>query len=213
MDIVFILLFSLGAGIFFSVLNPLRATLLLPVPSFCFSGSLTSCSRIIGCGSLISCRSTTLFVTYAGIVSYRFFFEESEKKKVRSAFSQYLHPALIAQMLTNPEGIQSGRGRKRAYGFVRRHSRIYGPFRKPHPWPVGGIAQRISNGNDRGDFQEIGERLDKYIGDAIMAFWGAPYPQVDHAVRACRTGLDMLNACTACKRVGIPEACRVSILA
>ena len=35
---------------------------------------------------------TTLFVTYAGIVSYRFFFEEGEKKKVRSAFSQYMHP-------------------------------------------------------------------------------------------------------------------------
>jgi adenylate cyclase len=33
--------------------------------------------------------------------------------------------------------------------------------------------------------------LDKYIGDAIMGFWNSPYPQPDHAIRACSTALDM----------------------
>jgi adenylate cyclase len=36
--------------------------------------------------------------------------------------------------------------------------------------------------------------LDKYIGDAIMAFWGAPYPQPEHAELACRTGIEMIHA-------------------
>jgi len=40
-------------------------------------------------------------------------------------------------------------------------------------------------------FRNLGT-LDKYIGDAIMAFWGSPFPQQDHASRACRCALEMM---------------------
>jgi class 3 adenylate cyclase len=41
-------------------------------------------------------------------------------------------------------------------------------------------------------FKNLGT-LDKYIGDAIMAFWGSPYPQNDHALRACHCALEMIH--------------------
>src|SRR3981189_3861505 len=41
-------------------------------------------------------------------------------------------------------------------------------------------------------FHNLGT-LDKYIGDAIMAFWGSPYPQTDHAYRACACALEMVR--------------------
>lgn len=41
-------------------------------------------------------------------------------------------------------------------------------------------------------FRNLGT-LDKYIGDAIMAFWGSPYPQQDHALRACHCALEMID--------------------
>jgi adenylate cyclase len=193
MDIAVILLFSLGAGIFFSVLDPVRATLLLGSSLFLFSWLtyfLFAHYRIWVADFL---PMTTLFITYAGIVSYRFFFEEGEKKKVRSAFSQYMHPALIAQMLNNPEGIQLGGEEKELTALFADIRGFTTLSENLTPAQLVELLNEYLTEMTEVIFKNWGT-LDKYIGDAIMAFWGAPYPQVDHAVRACRTGLDMLNA-------------------
>ncbi len=155
-DIAFIILFSLGAGMLISILSPLRATLVLAsslVLYFLLTYHLFAQYRIWIADFL---PMSTLGITYAGIVSYRFFFEEGEKKKVRSAFSQYMHPGLIAQMLSSPEVPPLGRGRKGADGFICGHSRIYHPLRRAHACQACRPAQRVSFRNDRVDLQELG---------------------------------------------------------
>jgi len=192
MDIAFILLFSLGAGIIFSILDPLRATLLLGGSLFLFSWFTYILFAHYRMWVVDFLPMTTLFVTYAGIVSYRFFFEESEKKKVRSAFSQYMHPGLISQMLSNPEGLRLGGEEKELtalFADIRGFTTLSETLT---PAQLVELLNEYLTEMTELIFKNWGT-LDKYIGDAIMAFWGAPYPQTDHAVRSCRTGLEMLN--------------------
>ena len=192
-DIAFILLFSLGAGSLFSVLSPLRATLLLTGSLFLYfwlTYYLFAHYRMWVADFL---PMTTLFVTYAGIVSYRFFFEEGEKRKVRSAFSQYMHPGLINQMLNRPEALRLGGEEKELTALFADIRGFTTLSENLTPSQLVDLLNEYLSEMTELIFKNWGT-LDKYIGDAIMAFWGAPYPQTDHALRACRTGLEMLQA-------------------
>ena len=192
-DVAFIILFSLGAGILISVLNPLRATLLLAgslLLYFWLSYYLFANYRMWVADSP---PMATLAVTYGGIVSYRFFFEEGEKKKVRSAFSQYMHPGLINQILNRPEALRLGGEEKELtalFADIRGFTTLSEDLA---PAQLVDLLNEYLSTMTELIFKNWGT-LDKYIGDCIMAFWGAPYPQTDHAFRACRTGLEMLQS-------------------
>jgi adenylate cyclase len=192
-DIAFIMLFSLGAGLLISVLNPLRATLFLSgslVAFFWLTNYLFAHYRMWIADFL---PMTTLFITYAGIVSYRFFFEEGEKKKVRSAFSQYMHPAVIAQMLNSPDGLRLGGEEKDLTALFADIVGFTTLSESLTPSQLVDLLNEYLTEMTEVIFKNWGT-LDKYIGDAIMAFWGAPYPQSDSALRACRSGIEMLQA-------------------
>jgi adenylate cyclase len=192
-DIVIIVLFSLGGGFLMTALSPLRATLLVSGSLFAYFWLTYYLFAHLRVWIADFLPMTTLVVTYAGIISYRIFFEEAEKKRVRSAFSQYLHPRLIEQMLTHPETFRLGGEEKELTALF---SDIRGFTALSETLPPAQLVDLLNE-----YFTEMSEvifrnwgTLDKYIGDAVMAFWGAPYPQDDHALRACRTGLEMIRS-------------------
>jgi adenylate cyclase len=191
-DIGFMLLFSLGAGLLFSFLSPLRATVLLTGSLFAYFWLTYYLFARHNMWITDFLPMNTLFVTYAGIISYRFFFEEGEKRKVRSAFSQYMHPALITQMLNRPEALRLG-GEEKDLTAVFADIRGFTTLSETlAPSQLVDLLNEYLSAMTKLIFKNWGT-LDKYIGDAIMAFWGAPYPQTDHALRACRTGLEMIQ--------------------
>ena len=135
LDIGFIILFSLGAGLLFSVLNPLRATAFMGGSLFLFfwlTYYLFAHYRMWVADFL---PLATLSVTYAGIVSYRFFFEEGEKKEGPGSLLPVLASRTHQSDADEPGRAPAGRRREGAYGFIRGHPWIYCPFREPSRLP------------------------------------------------------------------------------
>lgn len=131
-----------------------------------------------------------LLLIFLAQIFYQYFLESKEKRFIRQTFKYYLAPEVVEEILKNPEKIKLGGERKEItilFSDIRGFTSL---SEKSSPEE----AVRILNEY----FTAMGEIinknqgvLDKFIGDAIMAFWGAPQKIENHAEMACRTALEM----------------------
>jgi len=133
----------------------------------------------------------TITLTFTAVMAYRYMTEEKDRKFLQSTFKQYLSPELIDMMYTQKRRPQLGgdEGIRTAYftdieGFSTFSEKLGSPTRL-----VELLNEYLSAMTDI-LLARYGT-LDKYEGDAIIAFFGAPVPMEDHALQACRTALDM----------------------
>lgn len=132
------------------------------------------------------------FSMYFGITIFKYFTEEREKKKVKSAFQYYLNPAVINQLMEHPERLKLGGDKKNLTVFfsdVRGFTTISESL---SPEKLTALLNEYFTPMTEIILESNG-LLDKYIGDAIMAVWGAPIPLEDHADRALISSLKMLD--------------------
>ncbi len=132
-----------------------------------------------------------IFLTLLATISWRFLVEEAERRKTKRAFSQYLSPAVMEQVLADPEEYLRLGGRRYEATVLFSDIRGFTTFSEAlTPEALGTLLNRYMTPMTDIVFGH-GGTLDKYIGDAVMAFWGAPLLQPDHALRACRAALEM----------------------
>ena len=126
-----------------------------------------------------------------GLVAvYRALVEEKEKRKVRGAFQQYLSPEVVRRLLENPDLVKP---RKTEITVMFTDIRSFTTIsEKLDAQELATLLNEYLTGMTRTIFRHSGT-LDKYIGDAVMAFWGAPFKQPGHATDACRAALDMIE--------------------
>ncbi len=190
-DVGFIVLFGLGFGAWFARARPLVSTLslVLALAGFACFGYFSFAAW--GKWTSFVIPAATLVANYAAITSFRMIFEEREKRKIRKTFSQYLSPGVIALIEKDPQKyIRPG-------GETKELTVMFSDIRGFTTLSEGMTADELVRllNEYLGEMTDVIFRnlgtLDKYIGDAIMAFWGSPYPQSDHALRACTCALEM----------------------
>ena len=134
----------------------------------------------------------TMLLTYLGITVYRYMTEEKDKKKLRKAFQFYLTASVINEMLKNPSKLKLGGDKKDLtvlFSDIRGFTTI---SEKLSPEELVRLLNEYLTAMTDVVFKYDGT-LDKYMGDAVMAVFGAPLDQPDHAKRACLTALDMMT--------------------
>ena len=136
--------------------------------------------------------STT--VIYLTLIFSSFVREQAQRRQIRSAFSQYLSPALVEQLAQAPEKLVLG-GEEREmtimFSDVRGFTTISESF-KHDPQGLTTLMNRFLTPLTNAILARKGT-IDKYMGDAIMAFWNAPLDDKEHQINACEAALDMLQ--------------------
>lgn len=129
---------------------------------------------------------------YTGITLQRFLVEERERVRLKKAFQSYVAPEVVNQIIKHPENLRLG-GERRELSILFSDIRGFTSLSETlDPEDLVAVLHEFLN-----PMSEIivkhGGTIDKYIGDAIMALFGAPLDQPDHSRRACRTALEMVQ--------------------
>jgi len=131
---------------------------------------------------------------YLTLIFASFVREQAQRRQIRSAFSQYLSPALVEQLAQSPEKLVLG-GEEREltvmFSDVRGFTTISESY-KHDPQGLTALMNRFLTPLTNAILARKGY-IDKYMGDAIMAFWNAPLDDREHQVNACNAALDMLE--------------------
>lgn len=148
--------------------------------------------------------TTSIYLT---LIFSSFVREQQQRKQVRSQFAQYMSPALVAQLAQSPEKLVLG-GEEREltimFSDVRGFTTISETF-KHDPQGLTALMNSFLTPLTNAILARKGY-IDKYMGDAIMAFWNAPLDDSGHEVNACEAAIDMLERIDELNEVREQEA-------
>ena len=146
-------------------------------------------------------------LTYISIVTYRVMTEERDKKRITSMFGKFVSPTVVENLLEHPPEL-GGVDKELTVFF----SDIRGFTTLSERMSPQGLVNHLNTYLTAMTdiLLEYRGTLDKYVGDEIMCFWGAPLPEPDHALLACMCALKQMEILRELNE-GWPEEKRINI--
>ncbi len=131
-----------------------------------------------------------LLFTFIVVVVYRVITEEGDKRRIKDMFGKYVSPIVVEQMMENPPEL-GGLDKDVTIFFSDIRSFTSLSETMPPQELVELLNEYLTLMTDC--IIDFNGTLDKYIGDAIMCFWGAPILQDDHALLACKSAVRQID--------------------
>lgn len=160
--------------------------------------------RIVDVTSIIAALDLTFFFA----IGMRYYAEQSDKLRIKNAFQHYVTASIVNEILKDPTKLNL-HGEERCLSLFFSDIEGFTTLSEGlSPLVVVNLLNEYLTEMTDIIFKYDG-LLDKYEGDAIMAVFGAPVDQADHAIRSCRCALDSQKALTAMRlrwrKEGKPE--------
>ena len=134
------------------------------------------------------------WLIYVVLTFVNYFREQKQRRQIRSAFGYYLSPHMVEQLASSPEKLVLGGEERRMtilFSDVRGFTTISEHY-KDDPQGLTRLMNRFLTPLTNAIIERKGT-IDKYIGDAIMAFWNAPVDDHEQEANACEAALEMLS--------------------
>ena len=135
----------------------------------------------------------TIIFVYSAVTIERRVTSEKDRRLIKKIFSQYVSPSVVDSLLKDPSAIKLGGERRRMTVLFTDIRSFTSMTEKQSPEELVGILNQYLDKMTNVVFAHQGV-LDKYIGDAVMAFWNAPLNQKDHAFLAVSAALEMRSS-------------------
>ena len=131
-----------------------------------------------------------VLLSFLAVIVYRIMTEERDKRRIRDMFGRYVSPSVVDQILEHPPELGGIDKNLTVFFSDIRDFSSKSELMKPQDL-VTYVNRYLTAMTDV--ILSYQGTLDKYIGDAIMCFWGAPLPQDDHAMLACKCALRQMQ--------------------